>query len=126
MYLIDANIFLELLLNQEKSSDCEKFLKSQFIENLFISEIALYSIGIILERKKRSYQFNVFLEGVVLDKISVLKLSAKDLLLIKETSEKFNLDFEDSYQYLVAKNHNLQLVSFDKDFDKTDLKRMEP
>lgn len=53
-------------------------------------------------------------------------LEVSKTLEIKSVSEKFNLDFDDSYQYLVAKKYNLQLISFDKDFDKTDLKRKEP
>jgi predicted nucleic acid-binding protein len=36
------------------------------------------------------------------------------------------LDFDDAYQYLAAKNHHLQLISFDKDFNKTDINKKEP
>jgi predicted nucleic acid-binding protein len=39
----------------------------------------------------------------------------KQLELIKQ---KFNLDFEDAYKYLVAENFGLTIVSFDSDFDK--------
>jgi predicted nucleic acid-binding protein len=40
------------------------------------------------------------------------------------------LDFDDAYQYAyqytLAQKYSLELVSFDKDFDKTDIVRIEP
>jgi len=42
------------------------------------------------------------------------------LVLIKQ---KFNLDFDDVYQYVVAEKFDLTIVSFDSDFDKTYLGR---
>lgn len=53
-------------------------------------------------------------------------LGLRDLTTINQTTAKWHLDFDDAYQYTVVKKHQLQLVSFDKDFDKTDLKRLEP
>jgi len=35
--------------------------------------------------------------------------------------KKFSLDFDDAYQYVSAQKNELKLVSFDTDFDKTDL-----
>ena len=40
--------------------------------------------------------------------------------------KKFSLDFDDAYQYVSAQKNELKLVSFDTDFDKTDLKRFTP
>jgi len=36
------------------------------------------------------------------------------------------LDFDDAYQYVIAKRDKLTLVSFDTDFDHTDLQRQTP
>ena len=41
-------------------------------------------------------------------------------------TQTINLDFDDTLQYFVAKKLDAVLVSFDRDFDKTDLKRVEP
>jgi len=38
----------------------------------------------------------------------------------------FNLDVDDGIQYYVAKTRSLKLISFDKDFDKTDIERIDP
>jgi len=47
MFLIDTNIFLEILLEQEKKEDCKKFLNDH-IGNLHITDFSLHSIGVIL------------------------------------------------------------------------------
>jgi uncharacterized protein len=36
------------------------------------------------------------------------------------TSQKFGLDFDDAYQYAVADRHDLILISFDTDFQRTE------
>ena len=52
-------------------------------------------------------------------------LEQKKYQEVKSISESFNLDFDDSYQYVIAKTYNLLLVTFDSDFDKTDLRKYE-
>ena len=53
-------------------------------------------------------------------------LTIEDMELVIETSEKFNLDFDDAYQYAVAEKYNYTLVSFDGDFDNTERGRKTP
>lgn len=45
MFLIDTNIFLEILLNQDKTLICKDFLNKN-IKNLNISDFSLLSIGV--------------------------------------------------------------------------------
>lgn len=118
MYLIDSNIFLEILLEQEKSELCKNFLSEQDPSSLFISRFSLYSIGILLFNKRKSEIFNKFIAELV-ENINVINLELDSLTEIKNIQEQFNLDFDDSYQYLVAKKLNLKIVSFDKDFKNT-------
>ena len=40
--------------------------------------------------------------------------------------EKFQLDFDDAYQYIAAEKYQLQMISFDTDFDQTDIRRKTP
>ncbi|MFA6372325.1 MAG: hypothetical protein WCW68_06850 [Methanothrix sp.] len=40
--------------------------------------------------------------------------------------KSFHLDFDDAYQYVAAERNDLVLVSFDADFDKTDMGRKTP
>ena len=43
-----------------------------------------------------------------------------------EIMNRFNLDFDDAYQYVAAEIEKTVIVSFDKDFDKTDQGRLTP
>jgi predicted nucleic acid-binding protein len=56
----------------------------------------------------------------------MLSLSYEDMGNVIEVSARFNLDFDDSYQYVVAEKYNLTIISFDSDFDRTELGRKTP
>lgn len=126
MYLIDSNIFLEVLLQQQKSSLVKQFLLSKSNQELYITDFALHSICMILLKERLQEKLFLFIEGAIKDKINIASVNIVSLKKVVENASKFNIDFDDAYQYTIAKSHNLQLVSFDKDFDKTDLKRIEP
>ncbi len=126
MFLVDTNIFIEILLNQKSKIQCESFLKHNYNSELFLSEFALYSIGIILFRKNLLDDFSKFLEDLQLNEVHVVSLDLSELFQLMKIKEEFSLDFDDAYQYLIAKKYNLNIVSLDKDFDKTDIKRIEP
>lgn len=126
MYLVDTNIFLEGLLEQERVETVRSFFKSIDLDKLFISDLSLHSIGIILFNLKKTDLFIAFLNDLVIDGIEVLSLSADELTKLDTVARGFNLDFDDAYQYFLAAENNLQLISFDKDFDKTERGRKEP
>lgn len=127
MYLVDTNIFLEILLEQEMADKAEDFLRNVPAEQLHVSDFSLYSIGIILFRVGKHEVFSEFVRDVfVKGGATLLRLSFFDFDDVIKASEEFNLDFDDAYQYTLAKKYNLRIVSFDSDFDKTDLGRLLP
>ncbi len=126
MYLADTNIFLEALLGQDKKEDVQSFLQSIDLSTIFITDLSLHSIGIILYRLKNFALFSSFLEDIIVDGVSILSLPPEDLKMLDLTANKFNLDFGDAYQYTVAAKYEMQLISFDTDFDRTERKRKEP
>ncbi len=93
----------------------------------FISDFSLHSIGIILFHQKRYKEFNEFIQDMILDAgVSVVRLSPdamKDLITITRT---FKLDFDDADQYKAAQQYDLDIVSFDADFDRTERGRRTP
>ncbi|MDE0316096.1 MAG: PIN domain-containing protein [Candidatus Poribacteria bacterium] len=123
---MDTNIFLEALLGQDKKDDVQSFLQNIDLSTIFITDLSLHSIGIILYRLKNFALFSSFLEDIIVDGVSVLSLPPEDLKMLDLTADKFNLDFDDAYQYTVAAKYELQLISFDTDFDRTERKRKEP
>jgi len=64
MYLVDTNIFLEILLEQEKKEKCKKFLNEN-IESLCISDFSLHSIGVILFRNNKEEVFKNFVDDII-------------------------------------------------------------
>ncbi len=127
MYLVDTNIWLEPILKQEKAEESERFLKGVDASSLAISEFSIYSIGVILIKLKDEALFQDFLNDLF-EKNNVGRkyLSIQQLMVLPKLRQKFNLDFDDSYQYMVAESEGLTIVSFDSDFDKTDLGRKTP
>jgi len=125
--LIDTNIILEILLNQERSNESRKLLENSDNSAFFLSDFSLHSIGILLFRTKRHYSFYQFLKDMIFSEIlSILSLSCEDMNRVVEVSKRFDLDFDDAYQYVVAEKYNLTIISFDSDFDKTELGRKTP
>jgi predicted nucleic acid-binding protein len=127
MYLLDTNILLELLLEQEKADEVERFLRSLSPDRLYLSEFTLYSLGIALLRRR---YYDVFLRAVedlfATGGVKLVRSEIEDMRDIVQTAQRFNLDFDDAYQYVTAEKHNLTIVSFDGDFDRTERGRQTP
>jgi uncharacterized protein len=127
LYLLDTNIFLELLLDQEESGSVRNLLSSKNAEELGISDLALHSIGIILYQKNAAHLFSEFIEDLFgQGGLTIFALDSGDVKRLEQVSLSFRLDFDDAYQYVVAEKYNLALVSFDTDLDRTDRKRIIP
>lgn len=116
MYLIDTNIFLEVLLTQEKKETCKNFLDAN-IKNLYISDFSLHSIGIILFKNNKDYIFQKFVEDVI-PKTEIITLPKEVYRNLIGVRKKFRLDFDDAYQFNIAKEHSLKIVTIDKDLEK--------
>ncbi|MFZ5593833.1 MAG: type II toxin-antitoxin system VapC family toxin [Pseudomonadota bacterium] len=58
--------------------------------------------------------------------IKISSISPEDIESVIDAARKFNIDFDDAYHYTIALEHNLTIVSFDKDFDRTAKSRKNP
>ncbi len=127
MYLLGSNIFLELLLDQDRADEVEQLLRMQSREKLHVSEFSLYSIGIILFRRNLSEVYVQLVDDLIVKGgIRLLRLSLQDVEDLKTVAQRFSLNFDDAYQYAIAKKHGLEIISFDKDFDRTEKGRRTP
>lgn len=116
-YLADTNIFLEILLEQNKNAACKSFLENNS-DKIFISDFSLHSIGVILFRSKRQALFTQFCLDV-LPVLTVLAVaSATDIQDISRISQQYQLDFDDAYQVKICEIFDLELVTMDLDFKK--------
>jgi len=126
MYLIDTNILLELLLEQQKANDVRQFFSTVRTSRMSLTDLSLHSIGIILIGLKRNEVFAKFVVDIRDGEIEILSLDLGDMASVIRIVEEFDLDFDNAYQYSVSEKYDMQIVSFDKDFDRTERGRKEP
>lgn len=127
MNLIDTNIVLELLLEREKAESVRAFFQRIPTSEIVISDFSLHSIGILLLKIKKPEVLRSFIEDLIISGgVHVLSLNPQELLDVVEIANRFHLDFDDAYQYAVVEKYNLQIVSFDTDFDRTERGRKTP
>lgn len=127
VYLVDTNVWLEMLLEQEKAEEVRRFFAGTDSDQLAISDFSLYSIAIILTRMKKDEVFRDFLLDVVEESaMVVIRLDPTGLHQILDVRRSRRLDFDDAYQYVAAERGDLTLISFDSDFDSTPIGRKTP
>ncbi len=127
MYLLDTNIWLEVLLGQARAESARRLIAATPPSNLYMTDFTLHSIGVILARLKRLATLHKFVTDLSTPpSVSLVRLSFEQVALLPAVSQRFKLDFDDAYQYAAAEAEGLQLVSFDSDFDRTDLVRKTP
>ena len=74
-FLVDTNIFLEILLGRAKKESCKGFLEKNMGE-LSITDFSLHSIGVILFRYHKKALFDDFIKDVM-PKVDLLSLPLK-------------------------------------------------
>ena len=126
MYLVDTNVILELLLEQKKSDDVRTLLRTLDSSLVHLTEFSVYSIGIALLRMDKPELFIRWIDDILNSAVRIVKLDLTDYPLLVSRAQRFQLDFDDGYQYAVAEKYNLQIVSFDTDFDRTERGRKTP
>jgi predicted nucleic acid-binding protein len=132
--LIDTNIFLSFL-NREASSPWQESL--ELIDRIahgdihaFVTRFTLHTIAVKVAHQRkpaRLEELSSFLTRIDQARgLSVYDTSTIEEKSIIDLMKTIPLDFDDALQYYIATQLGLLLVSFDPDFDKTDLSRVEP
>jgi uncharacterized protein len=124
--LLDTNIFLEVLLAQERMKEASVLLRNERGHDLFLSDFSLHSIGVMLFRMKQHAAYGQFVEDMDRMGMAIVSLDLDDMPLAMASAQTFALDFDDAYQYAIAERLDLAIVSFDKDFDRTERQRATP
>lgn len=66
-YLVDSNIFLEILLEQEKKDEARELLARIDVYDFFVTDFTLHSIGVRMFKEKRFEKFWLFIKEMVVD-----------------------------------------------------------
>ncbi|MCB0076721.1 MAG: PIN domain-containing protein [Anaerolineales bacterium] len=125
--MLDTNIWLERLLDQERTQEVGQLLDVLSSDQLLISDFSLHSVGVILHRLKHQRDFLTFVDDLFIKgDVLLATLRPTHMTRLVEVAHDFQLDFDDAYQYVLAELYDVPLVSFDHDFDRTYRGRIEP
>ncbi len=126
-FLVDTNIWLELLLNQQQAQEVRQLFEEREGSDFAITEFSLYSIGIVLTRLSKDEAFARFIADALEQAgTRLVRLGSTEMKDVLNARSQFGLDFDDAYQYTAAEKYNLTLLSFDTDFDRTARGRKTP
>ena len=131
-YLLDANVFLEVELEQEKADVCEKVLRKfhrGHIEGM-LADFAIDTIVIVMENYGKKWsEIKTFLSSLLGYKGLYIHFSTLlDRIIATNYMKNFGLDFDDALALRAMKENGIvNIISYDKDFDTiSDIKRILP
>lgn len=129
LIFIDANIFLEVELGDERSAECKEFfLKIHKGMRAITSDFVVYTCLLQLENKSSLEKMQDFI--IFLDNMESIEIHSPTYQTIYNAFEimKRGLDFDDALVVSIMKSLGVEkLISFDGDFDKIkEIKRIEP
>jgi predicted nucleic acid-binding protein len=126
-FLLDSSVLLELLLNQKRADEVTQFFNETLEAGLYVTDFSVHSVAIMLVRKKRAEMLAKFVDDLFFVRgAQVVRLDLDEVAGVATRAAALGLDFDDAYQYVAAEKHNLTLVSFDADFDRTERGRKTP
>jgi predicted nucleic acid-binding protein len=130
MYLVDANIFLEVLLSEDRKDECKRFLRllKDGRESGIVTDFTIHSIIVIMDHFSKLKELKTFLLSLLAYKgLHVYFTTVGDEVRAVEFAVEQNLDMDDAIQYLSALSAEADgIVSFDKHFDGLKVPRLEP
>lgn len=130
MYLVDTNIFLEVLLQGSRKDECKSFLNllKDGKKGGLVTDFAVHSIIVIMGSQNKFCELKIFLSSLTAYKgLHVYNTTIADEIRAAEIATELELDMDDAIQYSIAQTTNAEaIISFDKHFDNLKILRMEP
>ncbi len=130
MYLIDTNIFLEVLLGRAKKEKCKKLLRElrDGRKSAIITDFSIHSIIVLMDGLGSLNALETFLSSLLAYKgLYIHNTTIAEEVNAVKIATKQNLDMDDAIQYSSALSINAEaIISFDKHFDNLQIPRLEP
>ena len=125
MYLIDANIELEVLYKRSMWKESYKLLNAikRGEISAYMLHFTIHGISAILGAPSLVAKF--LSEIQTWKGLIIVDLPVDEELAAAKTAESLGLDFDDGLHYYYAKKKQIPIASFDKDYDNTDIERQE-
>jgi len=124
-YLLDANIWLDLLLGRAGRDEVQLLLDTVPNRLLVMTDFALHTAGIYTAKRSPDVYMQ-FIEDLIRNEIGVVHMPPTALRDVVQKMAAYSLTFDDAFQYVAAERFDLSLVSFDSDFDRTPRGRITP
>lgn len=87
--LIDTNVFLEIILEQQRSDEAKTLLSRADAHELFVSDYSLHSIGLLLFRRRQHDVFQSFLRDLTVNaNVALATLAAGDMQAVIAAAKK--------------------------------------
>ena len=125
-FLVDANVWIEVFLDQAQADAAQGFLQAASPRELAITDFALFACALRFRRSGMEDAFPRLLREIEAAEAEIIRLTPLELEIVWKTTFELKLDFDDAYQYTAAEARGLELVSFDTDFDATPRRRLTP
>ncbi len=130
MYLVDTNIFLEVLLSEDRKDECKRFLRllKDDSKSGIVTDFTIHSIIVIMDQFSKLKELKTFLLSLLAYRgLHVYFTTIGDEVRAVEFAVEQNLDMDDAIQYSAALKAEAEaIVSFDKHFDGLKVPRLEP
>lgn len=125
--LIDTNLFLEVLLSRSHKEEVLQLFALTSDHSFYVSHFTVDSIGLYLVRGGQPQVFQQWVSDIAQSQsFQMVVLSLDQISLVPHFAQSLGLDYDDAYIYTAAEEYDLQIVSFDRHFDKTPRGRKEP
>ncbi|MEM2082044.1 MAG: PIN domain-containing protein [Candidatus Bathyarchaeia archaeon] len=127
MYLIDTNIFLEILLARSRKESCKNFLIAlqKGEKTGIVTDFTIHSIIVVMSKLRELKTFLLSLTAY--EGLHIYHTKLSDEVNATEIATTQNLDMDDAIQYAVALSAKADaIISFDKHFNNLRIPREEP
>ncbi|WP_243671278.1 PIN domain-containing protein [Vulcanisaeta sp. JCM 16161] len=117
---------MEVLYRRGRWRECCEFLNKVKAGHIkaYVPRFTIHGISAILGKPDLVARF--LSEVMTWRDLAIIDLPLEEEIVAAELAAKVNLDFDDCLHYYYAKRMGLKIVSFDRDFDKTGIERLEP
>lgn len=126
-FLLDTNCWMQIARRREHAQEVAALLSTVPAADICITDYSLHSLLNVMRRHNMVNELPAFIAssgfGVT---VEVVTVSPTELRRVVDAMNGHGLDVDDAYQYAAAELHNLALVSFDADFDRTPRGRLTP
>lgn len=130
MYLVDTNIFLEVLLSRARKGECKKLLRllRDGKKSGIVTDFTIHSIIVTMDSLNKLTELKTFLLSILAYKgLHIHHTTITDEINATEIAVQQKLDMDDDIQYSTALSTNAEaIISFDKHFSNLKTPRMEP